>query len=110
MRRRKVFGWSRQEETPRQVLIELSADGLSYERRAETSDDFHSHWDTIREVLILAGAPLSQQEIRAAWPPELPRPHTTTLWRWLDRAVELGLACRSGTGTKTDPYRYGLAT
>jgi hypothetical protein len=36
------------------------------------------------------------------------KPHDATLWRWLDRAVELGLAVRVGKGTKTEPYQYGL--
>jgi hypothetical protein len=53
--------------------------------------------------------PLTRQEIRNTWPAGVPRPHDATLWRWLDRAVELGLAQRSGRGTKNEPYRYGLA-
>jgi hypothetical protein len=53
-RRRKLTAWSRYEETPRQMLIELSADGQRYDRLADTSDDFHSSWDTV--ALILAGA------------------------------------------------------
>jgi hypothetical protein len=60
---------------------------------------------------VLAGAamPLTRQEIRDAWPEGLTRPHDATLWRWLDRAVELGLAQRCGPGTRKAPYRYGLA-
>jgi hypothetical protein len=108
-RRRKVTAWSRYEETPRQMLIELSPDGLSYERLADSSDDFHTNWDTISLVLAGAAAPVTRQEIRDAWPPGLTRPHDATLWRWLDRAVELGLAQRSGRGTKNEPYRYGAA-
>jgi hypothetical protein len=53
--------------------------------------------------------PLTRQEIRDAWPEGVPRPHDATLWRWLDRAVELGLAERSGRGMKSEPYRYGVA-
>jgi hypothetical protein len=108
-RRRKLFGWSRHEETPRHMLIELSADGERYERLADGDDDFHSHWDTIRMLLAAATEPMTQQQLRAAWPDGLAKPHATTLWRWLDRAVELGLAVRVGTGTKTDPYRYSVA-
>jgi hypothetical protein len=107
-RRRKLCAWSRYEETPRQMLIELSADGLTYERLADTSDDFHTNWDTVALVLAGAAAPLTRQEIRAAWPAGVPKPHDTTLWRWLDRAVNLGLAQRVGEGTKTHPYRFGL--
>src|SRR5262245_45790330 len=40
-RRRRIFGWSRHDETPRQMLIELSADAKKYERLGDTSDDFH---------------------------------------------------------------------
>ena len=31
-----------------------------------------------------------------------------TQWLWLDRAVEAGLACRVGKGTRVDPCRYAL--
>jgi hypothetical protein len=108
-RRRKVTTWSRYNATPRQLLIELSPDGLTYERLADSSDDFHTSWNTVALVLAGAAVPLTRPEIRAAWPPGVAKPHDTTLWRWLDRAVELGLAERSGRGTKSEPYRYGLA-
>jgi hypothetical protein len=108
-RRRKISAWSRYEETPQQMLIELSPDGSSYQRLADTSDDFYSHWDLIAQVLSRASAPLTGQEILSAWPLEgVPRPHRATLWRWLDRALELGLAQRSGAGTKSQPHRYTL--
>jgi AAA domain len=107
-RRRRLFGWSRYEETPQQMLIELSADGLHYERLADAGDDFHDHWNAVQFVLADA-EPRTLQQIRAEWPPDQRRPHHTTLWRWLDRAVELGLACRTGTGTKSDPYCYELS-
>jgi hypothetical protein len=90
------------------MLIELSSDGLRYERLADASDDFHASWDTVALVLASAAMPLTRLEIRAAWPEGVPRPHDATLWRWLDPAVELGLAERMGRGTKTEPYRYGL--
>ncbi len=73
-RRRKLFGWSRYQETPWQMLIELSPDGLTYERLADASDDFHSAWDTIGSVLLAAGVPMTQQEIRSAWPLGLRNP------------------------------------
>ena len=31
-----------------------------------------------------------------------------SLWRWLERAVERGLVCRSGTGLRSQPFRYWL--
>jgi hypothetical protein len=108
-RRRRLFGWSRYEETPRQLLIELSPDGSRYERLADGTDDFHASWDVLTVLLGSQAEPLTQKQIETAWPAELVRPHEATLWRWLDRAVELGLAVRVGKGTKVDPYRYGLA-
>jgi hypothetical protein len=107
-RRRKLSAWSRYRETPRQMLIELSPDGLTYQRLADTSDDFHTSWETIAEVVINAGSPLTRQQIRALWPPGMTKPHDATLWRWLERAVELGLAERIGRGTKAEPYRFSV--
>jgi hypothetical protein len=108
-RRRKLTAWSRFRETPRQLLIELSPDGLTYTRLADASEEFHTGWDAIAQLLALAATPLTRQEIRANWLPGTPKPHDTTLWRWLDRAVELGLAERTGRGTKDDAFRYGVA-
>jgi hypothetical protein len=107
-RRRRLFGWSRYDETPRQLLIELSPDGAGYGRLADGADDFHAHWDVVGGLLGKAGGPLTRQQIQAAWPADVARPHEATLWRWLERAVELGLAVRVGKGTKTEPYRYGV--
>jgi AAA domain len=108
-RRRKIFGWSRYQETPRQMLIELSSDGLTYQRLVDAGDDFHANWDTVHLILAAAtNGGLTRSAIREAWPPGAAKPHDATLWRWLDRAVELGIAARIGKGTKTEPYRYVL--
>jgi hypothetical protein len=108
-RRRKLFGWSRYDQTPRQLLIELSPDGRRYDRLADGPDEFHAHWDVVSALLASAAGPLTRQQIEATWPAELARPHQATLWRWLDRAVELGLAVRVGKGTRTEPFRFGVA-
>lgn len=107
-RRRKLSAWSRYEDTPRELLIELNADGSRYDVLGDAGDDFHANWETIALVLRAAAAPLTRSELRRAWLPGLRPPHQATLWRWLDRGVELGLACRTGKGTKVEPYRYGL--
>jgi hypothetical protein len=107
-RRRKISAWSRYTETPRQMLIELSPDGRRYDRLPDTSDDFAANWDTVAEVLTVATMALTRVQIREAWPAGMTRPHAATLWHWLDRAVELGLAERSGTGAKGNPFRYTL--
>jgi AAA domain len=107
-RRRKLFGWSRYTETPRQLQIELSPDGTRYDRLPDGPDEFHAHWDMLRTLFGSAAGPLTRQQIWAAWPEGVARPHEATLWRWLDRAVELGLAVRIGKGTKTESFRYGV--
>lgn len=104
--RRKILGWSRFHETPRQMLIELSPDRMTYARLEDAGDDFHTHWQTVCMILAAAGEPLTRQEIRTQWPEGMPKPNSATLWRWLDRAVEMELAGREGNGTKTVPYRY----
>jgi hypothetical protein len=62
----------------------------------------------VRRVLGSAAGPLTRQQLQALSPADAVRPHVATLWRWLDRAVELGLVERVGKGTKTEPYRYGV--
>jgi hypothetical protein len=59
-----------------------------------------------KELGLRAG-PLTRQQIWTAWPAEVARAHQATLWRWLDRAVERGLAVRAGTGTKAEQFQYG---
>lgn len=81
-------------------------DGARYERLADAGDEFHEHWEVVGRALAEAGRPLTRQEIQANWTPRLARPHDATFWRWLDRAVEAGLVCRVGKGTRGDPYRY----
>ncbi len=105
-RRRRLIAGSRFDETPRQMLIELSADHSAYTRLPDDSDDFHTHWDTLR-LLLAASSPMTRRDLRQAWP-GLPKPSDVSLWRWLDRAVDLGLAYREGKGTKTEPFRYGI--
>jgi hypothetical protein len=46
---------------------------------------------------------------RAASPYDF-RPHQASLWWWLGRAVEVGLAVRVGKGTMTVPFRNFLVT
>jgi hypothetical protein len=90
------------------MLIELGPDGLTYSRLADTSDDFQTNWETVRHILTAAARPLTRQEILDAWWVGLTKPHEATLWRWLERAVGLGLAVRTAEGTKTEPHRYGV--
>jgi len=42
------------------------------------------------------------------WPGDYAKPCSMTLWRWLDEAVRHGLIAQTGTGRRSDPFRYWL--
>jgi hypothetical protein len=110
-RRRRVLAWSRHEETPRQRLMELSADGRSYVLLESPEEEADSPLRLLLwQVLESASTKLTRAEIVADWPSDYPKPPSTTLWRLLDREAERGELKRDGTGVKADPYRYWLAS
>ena len=71
--------------------------------------EYHSaHKDRLRTVLDDATDKMSRTEILKAWSSLWDRPSERSLHRWLERAVRQGLLCHSGTGRKSDPFRYWL--
>jgi len=106
-RRRRLLAWSRFEETPKQMLIELTPEG-SYIRHGEEAASVLDLWDAVRLVLMAAEEPLTRQEIRRDWPDESPPPGDTALWKCLNRAVEMGLVRCEGEGTRGKAFRYWL--
>jgi hypothetical protein len=109
-RRRRLYGYSRHEETPQQVTIELTADGTDYRLcdDVEDNDDFAEHWHALVQVFEDAVTKLTRLEILAGWPKECARPDKATVWRWLELAVLRGLVRRDGLGKKSAPFRYWL--
>lgn len=107
-RRRRLQGYSRFEETPRRLFLELNPEGTEYTLLPDLGPgDLHRHWDQLSAILTEATSPLSRREIIERWPDaEVPTP--TTLWRWLDHAFAHGLVAREGTGLKKEPFRYRL--
>lgn len=110
--RRRLFGFSRFEETPHRLTVELDPTGTDYAVLADSGDDemFVLALRFIRAILRQAEAPQTRQQILAAWPAAIPAPQPVTLWRWLARAVSLKALERTGAGTRTEAYRYGLAS
>jgi hypothetical protein len=107
-RRRRLYAFSRYPATPRQLLIEWTADGTDY-RNLGTIErhEFNTQWPTIQAILHQAPDKLSRAQIRAQWPtPSLPG--KTALYQWLTTAVDLGLAHRDGKGRRCQPFRYWL--
>lgn len=106
-RRRRLRGYSRYEETPRRLLIELTPDGQDYLALGDFEDSPDARWTVLEAVLQTAGGKLTRRDIQAAWPANEPAPDAVTLWRWLDAAVHEGRLLREGTGHKNNPYRPG---
>ena len=109
-RRRRLSGFSRFAETPRQMHLELNDAGDDYQVLLDQDihDDFRMIWDTIAAILQAAEQPLTRQELLARWPRDRVAPHVASLWRWLLRADMLGLLVREGEGTKHGAFRYRL--
>lgn len=108
-RRRRLLGWSRHVETPRQRVIELSADGRAY----VCLGDFDEEADRPLQLLLWqvferALTKLTCTQILECWPPDHAKPPQTTLWRVLGQAVERGRLKRDATGVRGDPHRFWL--
>jgi hypothetical protein len=108
-RRRRLLAWSRFPQTPRQLVIERSADGADYAALGDFEGEaFFANWEALRGVLSNARRPQAQKELLADWPANEKPPSELTLWRWLERAAAEGLVLRRGSGRRSDPYRYCL--
>jgi len=108
-RRRRLVAFSRHEQTPRHLLIELAADGRDYVvRQGGVDAALGESWQATVDVLTVAHRKLTRQEILDGWPPDYPKPDATTLWRWLRRALAKGVVRQEGTGRPGDPVRYWL--
>ncbi len=108
-RRRTLLGFSRYPETPRRLVIELTADGTDYVSHGDlrTVDGIEG-WPVLAAVLAGAERPLTRDEILSFWPPGESPPAPTVLWRRLDRAVNAGAVSRSGGGRRNAPYVFRL--
>ena len=107
--RRRLLGFSRHAETPRQLLIELNAEATDYTVVSDApQDEFPEKWEVVRSVLLQAPQKLTREDILDEWPEGPDKPATKSLWRWLRRAVDLHLVACEGAGVRNDPYRYWL--
>jgi hypothetical protein len=107
-RRRRLHAFSRYPETPRQRVIELTADGTDYLSLGTFyEEEFARLWQHLLPIFESAPHKLTRRELRRAWPRDLPR-DTSTVIRWLERAVEVGLLSKDGQGRRARPFRYWL--
>jgi hypothetical protein len=108
-RRRLLVSFSRNEETPPSLTLELSEDGRTYGVFPEQPDlDALEYWPDLRIVLEDAPEPLTRLQLRNRWPEGCPRPSVRTLWNWLNAACKENLVARTGTGHANDPFEYYL--
>jgi hypothetical protein len=108
-RRRRLRAWSRYDETPRQLVIELDEAGTGY--RAHGSEDQTESaegWAALRRALEGVSGRLTRHEVRERWPADVPPPSAATVWRWLEQAVARGQVVRTGSGRRNNPFRYAL--
>jgi hypothetical protein len=109
-RHRRLLCWSRYEETPRKLVIELSADGKTFASCGDIETvNCASYWPALTRVLKSAGRGLSRKEIRSGWPDDQEPPSHISLLRWLTREFEAGRLLRAGEGLPTKPHLYSLA-
>ena len=108
-RRRRLVAFSRHEQTPRHLLIELQADGADYVvLQTGVEADFGEGWQAVLNILTTSCSKRTRQEMLDDWPADYDKPDSTTLWRWLSRAAAQGVVRQEGTGRPNDPFRYWL--
>jgi hypothetical protein len=108
-RRRRLVAFSRHDDTPRHLLVELNADGTDYALlQSGLEAALGDSWAAVLHALREARSKLTRQEILDRWSADYPKPDATTLWRWLSRAVAQGIVRQEGTGRPRDPFRYWL--
>jgi hypothetical protein len=107
-RRRWIEALSRFPDTPRQKVIELTADGTDYLSRGTfLEEEWAARWAVLQPIFAAAGWKYTRVEVRRRWPGD-PPPDRISLIRWLEHAVGLGLLRKDGAGVKRQPFRYWL--
>jgi hypothetical protein len=109
MTRRRTFrGVGRYPETLQTATAELNAAGTDYILADADAPPRPLLLTTLQTLLGASSTPLSRQEILCRWPQSEPPPRGDSLCRCLARGCETGLFVRSGGGTKTEAFRYGV--
>ena len=104
--RRRVFtGVGRYPDALDRVEAELNAAGTDYVLAADAPPPDPPLLAIAEALLAASGAPLTHQELLARWP--APVPHPDSLHRTL--AVRAGRFTTTGNGTRSEPFRFGLA-
>lgn len=110
-RRRRLRAWSRHDETPERIVIELNEAGTDY-TVVNVPDDAGPKQESLPSALdyILRHATLrmTREQILNQWPRDERPPSDARLWRMLKRACAARLIAFDGTGHRDEPFRYYL--
>lgn len=102
--RRLIRGFSRLEDTPREMVFDRSERG--YVRIGErASADQGDRLGVIGSILARAAKPMTPLEVRTAWPEGTP-PGVRLIESDLAEGVRVKGWVRTGKGVKNDPYRF----
>jgi hypothetical protein len=88
------------------VTAELTLDGTDYVIVPDGSPPAAPLLATVQVPLAASPTPLTHRELLERWPDEPLR--QDSLWRALNRGVEEGVFVVSGSGTRTDAFRYSI--
>jgi hypothetical protein len=106
-RQRKLTAYSRFDDTPGELVIELAEDGSGYRSLGTPAAvDRQARWQTIRDRLPGEGPGQTAAEVLAAWQPEASKPGKRTLEQDLRQGAEAGCWSMGGGGKKGDPFRF----
>jgi AAA domain len=107
-RRRRLTAFSRFPDTPRNLVIEWTADGTDYLALDESwQSAFAANWQSLHAVLANAPRKLNRDDVRECWPDDTV-PSKMTVKRWLEKAVAEGHLRKDGHGLASHPFRYWL--
>jgi RecA-family ATPase len=104
---RSLKCYSRFSETLPEIVLDLADDGYqvigskSHAAKAERQA-------TIREILQASTAPMTVDDVHAAWPKGNLKTSRRALAGYMSDGFQAGLWTGSGQGTKGDPYRFAL--
>jgi hypothetical protein len=105
-RRRELKGLSRFDETPSEVVIELTDSGyhtIGSVGEATQSDRIR----VITQILSESNEPCTADDVRSGWPDgTVPKPGRRTVMNDLNVGFKRSEWCRTGSGKRGDPFRY----
>jgi hypothetical protein len=107
-RRRTFTGVGRYPGSLQSATADLNPEGTDYILLPDSAPSHPPLLATLQTLLCESPTPLTRRELIARWPSDPPR--EDTLWRTLTRGVQRGFFIVTGAGTKTEPFRYGIAS